>query len=147
MLSRHEWTELGGEDAANPMITRIALLWASNCIAILVADLLIDGIRFDNQWRVIIAGAVFGLVNWAIKPIVTLLALPVIIITLGIALFFINLLMLYVTSWVLPGFDIDTFGAAIGGTIVIWIVNVVLYAVFGLSDRKGRQSTRAAKRV
>lgn len=120
------------------MIQRIALVWASNAAAILVADLLIDGIRFDNEWRVIIAGAVFGLVNWIVKPIVTALALPVIIITLGIALFFVNLLMLYVTSWVMPDFHIDSFGAAIGGTIVIWLVNVALHAVFDL-DRRKRQ--------
>jgi putative membrane protein len=78
---------------------------------------------------------VFGLVNWAVKPIVKLLALPVILLTLGIALFFIDLLMLYITSWVMSGFDIDSFRAAIAGTIVIWLVNVVLHAVFGIRDR------------
>ena len=117
------------------MLTRIVLVWASNALAILVANWLIDGIRFDDQWRVILAGAVFGLVNWAVKPLVTLLALPVIILTLGIALFFVNLLMLYITSWVMPGFHIDSFGAAIGGTIVIWLVNVIVYAVLGLNRR------------
>ena len=118
-----------------PVLTRIVLVWASNAVALLVANWLIDGIRFDDQWRVIIAGAVFGFVNWLVKPIVTLLALPVIVLTLGIALFFVNLLMLYITSWVMPGFEIDSFGAAVAGTIVIWLVNLVLYAVFGLNRR------------
>jgi putative membrane protein len=117
------------------MLARIALVWASNAVALLVADLLVAGIHFDREWRVIIAGAVFGLVNWAVKPIVKLLALPVILLTLGIALFFIDLLMLYITSWVMSGFDIDSFRAAIAGTIVIWLVNVVLHAVFGIRDR------------
>ncbi|MET0145265.1 MAG: phage holin family protein [Ilumatobacteraceae bacterium] len=118
---------------------RVLLTWACNAAAILVAVLLIDGIRMDDEWRVIAAGAVFGLVNWAVKPLVTLLALPLIVVTLGIALFFVNLLMLYITSWVMPDFHIDSFGAAIAGTIVIWLVNVILHAVLGLEDRgKGR---------
>jgi putative membrane protein len=117
------------------MLARIALVWASNVVALLVADLLVAGIHFDREWRAIIAGAVFGLVNWGVKPIVKLLALPVIALTLGIALFFIDLLMLYITSWVMSGFDIDGFRAAVAGTIVIWLVNVVLHAVFGINDR------------
>jgi putative membrane protein len=128
------------------MLMRILLMWACNALAILAADLLVDGIHFSDQWRVIVAGAIFGLVNFAVKPIVKLLALPVIVLTLGIALFFVDLLMLYITSWVLPDFDIDSFGAAIAGTIVIWLVNVVLHAVFGLNDR-GRADRRSRRRV
>lgn len=124
------------------MIQRILLIWAANAVAFIVADLLIDGIRFDSPWRAIVIGAVFGLVNWAVKPVVTLLALPVIILSLGIALFFISLLMLYLTSWLVPDFHIDSFGAAIGGTIVIWLVNLVLYAAFGVNDRQHRRASR-----
>jgi putative membrane protein len=129
------------------MLRRILLVWACNALAILVADLLVDGIRFTDQWRVIIAGAVFGLVNFAVKPIVKLLALPVILLTLGIALFFINLLMLYITAWVLPGFDIDSFGAAVAGTIVIWLVNLVLQSVFAILDRDRTPDRRGRRRV
>ena len=90
------------------------------------------------------AGAVFGVVNWLLKPLVTLLALPLIVLTLGIALFFVNLLMLYVTSWVSPGFQIDSFWSAVGGTIVIWIVNSILQSVFGLGDRRDRRRRQRA---
>jgi putative membrane protein len=112
------------------------LLWACNVVAIWVADLLIDGINIADPWRVIVIGAVFGLVNWLVKPIVTLFSLPLIILTLGIALFFVNLFMLYITSWILPSFEINSFGAAIGATIVIWFVNVILQSAFGLSRDK-----------
>ena len=115
---------------------RILLLWGCNVAAIWIADLLIDGISIEAPWRVIIVGAVFGIVNWLVKPIVTLFSLPVIILTLGIALFFVNLFMLYITSWVLPSFKINSFGAAIGATIVIWLVNVILHAAFGLTRDK-----------
>ena len=120
-------------------MSRLLLLWACNTAALFVADWLFDGLRFADGWKVVVAGAVFGVVNWLLKPIATLLALPLIILTLGIALFFVNLLMLYVTSWVTPGFAIDGFWSAVGGTIVIWIVNSVLQSAFGLDDRLDRR--------
>ena len=124
------------------LLVRILLVWASNTIALFVADWLIDGIRIDgDQWRLIIAGAVFAIVNLLVKPIVTLLALPVIVLTLGIALFFVNLLMLYITSWLVSDFQIESFGAAVLGTIVIWLVNLILYSVFGLNDWSRRRET------
>jgi putative membrane protein len=116
-------------------LARIALVWLSNVVAIWVADQLVDGIRISPEAHVIWAGAVFGLVNWLVKPIVTILSLPLIIITLGVALFFVNLLMLYITSWILDGFTIDAFWSAVGATIVIWLVNCVLQAILGLNRR------------
>jgi putative membrane protein len=123
-------------------MTRILLLWAFNVAALFVADWLIDGIEIDDAWKVVIAGAVFGLVNWLVKPIVTLLSLPLIILTLGIALFFVNLLMLALTAWLVSGFDIDGFWPAVGGTIVVWIVNAVLRAVFDVDDWRRRRGRR-----
>jgi putative membrane protein len=128
------------------MIVRALLLWACNAAALFVADAVFDGLHFASAWKVIVAGAVFGLVNFLVKPIVKLLALPVILLTFGIALFFVNLLMLYLTSWVSPGFDIDSFGAAVGGTIVIWIVNTILHSIFDLDDRRSRRRAARARR-
>jgi putative membrane protein len=127
------------------VIARILLLWAFNVAALFVADRLIDGIEIDDAWKVVIAGAVFGLVNWLVKPIVTLLSLPLIILTLGIALFFVNLLMLALTAWLVSGFDIDGFWPAVGGTIVVWIVNAVLRAVFDVEDWSRRRRARRSR--
>jgi putative membrane protein len=123
------------------MLVRIVLVWASNSIALLVADWWIDGIRIDEWWQALIAGAVFGIINALVKPLVTLLALPLVIITLGVALFFVNLLMLVLTAWLLPDFHIDGFWSAVAGTIVVWLVNLVVYAILGLNDR-GRRTAR-----
>ena len=114
-------------------------MWACNVAAIWVAARLLDGIDYESFWHLVIAGLVFGIVNWLVKPVVTLLALPVIVLTLGVALFFVNLLMLYVTSWLAPGFRIDGFGDAVLGTLVIWVVNLVLRAVFDVDGRRRRR--------
>jgi putative membrane protein len=101
-----------------------------------VAARLLDGIDYRDGRDLLIAGLAFGVVNWLVKPIVTVLAFPLIILTLGIAFFFVNLAMLYLTAWVAPGFRIDGFGDAVLGTIVIWLVNVVLRSIFEVDGRR-----------
>ena len=59
-------------------------------------------------WTLLIAAAVFTVVNAWIKPIVAVLSIPFIVVTLGLFYFLINVLMLYVTDWVVPDFEIDT---------------------------------------
>ena len=125
---------------------RLLLTWACNIAAIFVASIFIDGIDYGSKfWYLLIAGLVFGVVNSLIKPIVRLLSLPLVLITFGIALFFINILMLYITSWIVGPFKISSFGSAVAATIVIWLVNAVLHAVFGLEDRGKRK--REAKQA
>lgn len=119
--------------------SRLLLAWACNVAAIWVAARLLDGIDYESFWHLVVAGLVFGIVNWLVKPVVTLLALPLIVLTLGVALFFVNLLMLYVTSWLAPGFRIDGFGDAVLATLVIWVVNLVLRAVFDVDGRRRRR--------
>jgi putative membrane protein len=119
---------------------RLLYLWVINVVALWVCDKLIDGIVFTGNFgTLVLAGLVFALVNMLLKPVVKLLAIPLILITLGIALFFINILMLYITDWIVSGFDITHFGAAVWATIVIWGVNWILQIVFDVDDRsKGR---------
>lgn len=114
------------------MLRRFVVTWFFDIVALWVAAELIDGIGYSgNEWVLVIAALVFSLANIFVKPLVILFTLPLVILTLGIALFFVNLLMLYLTSWVVDDFKVDDFGAAILATIIIWIVNTVLEAVFG----------------
>ncbi len=124
------------------MIQRLAVMWAFNTVALFAADWLVGGIHFDDKWVVVIAGLVFAIVNWLVKPLATFLALPLIILTLGIALFFVNLLMLYITSWIVSGFTISGFWSAVGATIIVWIVNSILSAAFGVDDRRDDRRRR-----
>ena len=121
------------------MIKRLLYSWIVNVAAIWVASIFIDGIDYsEDYWVLIVTGLVFGLVNFLVKPIVKLLALPVIVITLGIALFFVNLFMLYITSWIVSGFEIDSFMSAVWATVIIWAVNWVLTGIFDLDERRKR---------
>jgi putative membrane protein len=113
------------------VLRRLVVTWLFNIIALWVAAEVLSGIGYDdNEWVLVIAALVFSLANIFVRPVVILFTLPLVILTLGIALFFINLLMLYLTSWVVDDFTVDSFGAAILATIIIWIVNVILEALF-----------------
>jgi putative membrane protein len=100
--------------------------WASNVLALWVATLVFDGITYEDKfWVLVLAGLVFGLVNLVVRPIVILLALPAVILTLGIALLFVNAFMLYLTDKIVPPFEVEGFWTFVGATVLIWAVNLV----------------------
>ena len=122
------------------LIARILIGWGVNVVSLLVVDWLFDSVSIGRWGSIILAAAVLGLANAILKPILALLTLPIIIFTLGIAYFFLNVLMLLIAEWVTPDFSIDGFWTYVGATIVVSIVNWVLYtaldALFG--DRPAR---------
>ena len=125
---------------------RLAYIWLFNVAALYAASHLIDGIGYSDDFgTLVLTGLVFAAVNLFLKPAAKLLAFPLIIVTLGVALFFVNILMLYITDWVVPGFTIANFWAAVWATIVIWAVNWVLQMVFDVDDRSSR--SRREKRI
>jgi putative membrane protein len=129
------------------VLRRLVVTWLFNIVALWVAAELLSGIGYDdNEWVLVIAALVFSLANIFVKPIVILFTLPLVILTLGVALFFVNLLMLYLTSWVVDDFTIDTFGAAVLATIIVWVVNVILEALFERDERRRRERDWEARR-
>ena len=84
--------------AFHGVIVALLMRWAVNLLALWVAAELFDGVTYDEFSTLALAAIVFALVNFAVRPIVTLLTLPLIILTLGIAYFFVNLLMLLLTA-------------------------------------------------
>src|SRR4029079_1586099 len=117
------------------MLRRFLITWFFNLVALWVAAALLSGIDYDGAGVLIVASLVFSLVNIFIRPLVVFFTLPLVIVTLGIALFFVNLLMLYLTSWIVNDFTIDSFWWAILATIIVWAVNLVLEAIFGRDER------------
>ena len=114
------------------MLRRFLLTWAFNVAALWVAAELLGGVRVsgDETWvTFVLAGLVFSLVNMVVKPIVAVLAIPLIIVTLGIAYFLVNVLMVFLTSWIVEDFHVDGFWSGVGAALVVWVVNLVLDAL------------------
>jgi putative membrane protein len=122
------------------LIAFFALAWLANALSLAATDWIFGSVDIDGVWPLVIGGAVLGIANSIVKPILTLLTLPLVILTLGLALFAINVAMLALAEWVAPDFSIDGFWTYIGATIVVWLVNYILYGLFGL--RKDAEPAR-----
>jgi putative membrane protein len=117
---------------------KILLSIVANAAALFAAAQLVDGITFQGDWgepatwlRLLVAGAVFGLLNLIVRPIALLLSLPALVLTLGLFYFVLNGLLLWGFSKLMPGYDVGGLWAGILGSLVIMVVNWVVPAFFG----------------
>ena len=103
-----------------------------------MASAVFPGVGIDGRKIpiLIIAAIVFSLANYAIKPLIVILSLPVIVITMGFFTFVINTLMLYLTSFFVRGLDIKNIRSAIGAVVMIWIVNFFINWLSGTNIRE-----------
>jgi putative membrane protein len=121
----------------------ILLRYVGNLAALWVASEIFDEMTYgDSFWVLALAALVFTIVNWIVKPILAILSIPLIIITFGIAYFFVNVLMLVLTDAVVPEFEAGGFWTVVGATVVIWLVNLVIGAFFRDVRVSGRGGSR-----
>jgi putative membrane protein len=113
--------------------------WGSNLLAIWIASEIFDGVRYDGKfWVLAVAALVFVAVNAVVRPLVILLALPAVILSLGIALLFVNALMLYLTDLIVRPFEVQGFWTTLGAAVIIWLVNLAVHRIFKPeADRRG----------
>ena len=98
-------------------------------LAVLLVARVVPGIHYQGDWvYLILTGIVVGLLNLTVKPLVTVLSLPFIVVTLGFFFIVINAFVLYVASGLLSGLTIDGCGSALLGGIVIALFNWVIRA-------------------
>jgi putative membrane protein len=97
-----------------------------NVLAILIAARLVPGVHLSGTGAALAAGALLGLVNVSVKPLLILLTLPFTLLTLGLFLFVVNALCLWLTAWLIPGFEIDGFWPATIGALVVSVVSWIL---------------------
>ena len=105
-------------------------LWLFTALTLFVLAHLSWGIYAKNLTTVVVASIVLGLVNLLVRPIVRLLTLPLTVITLGLFGWIINALMLWLVSFLVPGFHVDGFLPALRGAIILAIVAGVLNWLF-----------------
>lgn len=107
-----------------------------NAVALL-ATTVVPGIAFSGSWlSLIVAGALFGLFNMIVRPIVVFLSIPALILTLGLFYFVMNGLLLWIASWFLPGYSVRGPIAGILGGLVVGIVNWLFGIVFAREKGK-----------
>jgi putative membrane protein len=109
------------------MLMRLLFAWLSNIVALFVAAWIVPGMGYgDDFWVLFLAALVFTIVNWIVRPLVILLALPAVLLTLGLALILINTFMLYLTDWIVPSFETGSFWSTLLAAIIVSLVNLLL---------------------
>src|SRR5688500_2758056 len=103
----------------------LLIRWALNTLALFLAVKIVPGFFYEDWVTLVIAAAVLGLLNAIIRPILFVLTLPLTVVTLGLFLLVLNAIMLELTAWVVPGFDISGFGWAMVGALVLSIISLV----------------------
>ncbi len=111
----------------------------ANAAALVAAIWLLQDITLTGEstglkmLTLLLVALLFGLVNFLVKPVVKLLALPLFILTLGLITLVINALMLLLTSWIADGlnlsFHVEGFWTAVLGGLIISIVSWALHMV------------------
>jgi len=116
--------------------------WMINTIALSAAVQVIPGIHFtDGPLQLLAVALVFGVVNAVLKPILTVLSCPLVLLTLGLFTLVINGVMLMLTArlaavWNL-GFRVDGFMPAFWGGLVVGLVSLALALLVSGDQRPG----------
>jgi putative membrane protein len=115
---------------------RLLISWLTNAIVLWVATALLTDMTCRTVGDLILAAAVFGVLNTFLKPILRLLTLPLAVVTLGIAWFFVAMGMLWLTQAIIGGLVIHGFWTYVWATAIIWVVNLFLdFVIFAAADR------------
>ena len=113
-----------------------------NAAALWVAAQLVPGFVIAGLTPLVLAALVLGLINAIVRPVLVILTLPLTLVTLGLFLFILNAFCLWLTSRLVPGFEVQTFGSALLGALVISVVSWILTAFVSDAGRWRRLDTR-----
>jgi len=121
------------------VLARLALSWLVNIAVLGLVTWMFGSITYGGQaGTLVLAAAVFGILNTILKPILKLLTFPLAIFTLGLAWFGVAMLMLWLTDVIVPSFEVHGFWTYVGATVVIWLGNLALDLFLARNDPRGR---------
>ncbi len=100
--------------------------WLVSALGVLTGGWLLDGIHYDSNATLLIVVLLLSLFSAVLKPLLILLALPFVVLTLGVGILFINALLYLLVGNLVDGFDVDGFGYAFLGALIITFFNLLL---------------------
>jgi putative membrane protein len=120
-------------------VKKFILNWIINTLAVLVAVYIVPGIHYQKPLDLLVASLLLGIFNAVLRPILMVLALPLLIFTLGLFMLVINALLLYFIAGLLqPHFSVDSFTSAFWGALIISLVGLILNVLTGTSNSRVR---------
>ena len=107
--------------------------WIVSVVAILVASYIVPGVSVTLLGAIVMA-IVLGILNIFLKPIISILTLPVTILTLGLFSLVINALLIMLADALVPDFSIGGFWIAVLFSIVLSLVNAFFHLIIAKSE-------------
>ena len=135
---------------APPLWIRLLISWLTNALVLGLVTAILTDVRVKNFGSLLFAAAVFGVLNTIFKPLLRFITLPLALLTLGLAWFFVSMLMLDLTDVIVSGFSIDGFWTLVWATVMVWLVNMALDFVPGpwqIAGKRGRINRSRSRRL
>jgi len=101
----------------------ILIRWLITTLAVVLVPYVVSGVRIEGTGTALLAGAILGILNALVRPVLVILTLPLSIVTLGLFLLVINALMFQLAGAIVPGLHVDSFWSAFFGAIIVSIVS------------------------
>jgi len=98
-----------------------------NAVGVLAAAYLMRNVDVEGFGSALIVAVLLSVANAFVKPVLILVGLPVIAITFGLFILVINGLIIWLVSQLSAGFRVKNFGTAIVFSVVLWLINMVLF--------------------
>jgi len=130
-----------------PLTTRILVSWLVNAVMLAVVVAVVPRAHDNGLGSLLLAAAVFGVLNTFLKPALRFVTAPLALLTFGVTWFFVSLLMLVLTQHIVGGFHIGGFWNFALATAIVWAVNLILDLTPGpwqLTGSRRRRQHRAA---
>ncbi|HEY6531994.1 MAG TPA: phage holin family protein [Acidimicrobiales bacterium] len=128
------------------MVARVAVVVATNAVALWLLALVLDGLRIDSTADAVLAATVVGVVNAFVWPALSFAVVPISVLTLGLGAIAVDALVVWWLLDLLPGVEVAGFWTAVAITIGLVVVTTLTSSALALQDDQWFDA-RTARRV
>lgn len=104
-------------------MSKMFIRFLSVVLGLFVAAKLVPGITLGGLQDALIVAVILSILNMLVRPVLLILTLPITIVSLGLFIFILNALLFSFVGGLVTGFEIDTFGSALIGSIIVSIIS------------------------
>ena len=119
----------------NWIMLQTGINWLLSGLVVLSASYLLPGVHVESFLTALVVALVLGVVNILVKPLVFVLTLPLTLLTLGLFSFVINALMVVITEWLVPGFQVDGFFWAMLFSLTVSVLSTLVHTLFSNKEK------------
>ncbi|ADE55470.1 phage holin family protein [Coraliomargarita akajimensis] len=125
---------------------QLAKRWVLIALGVLIASETSSGIYYDSNAALVVAVLFLSLLSVFLRPLLMLVALPFIVLTMGIGIWFINAFLFLMVGGIVSGFHVESFGSALWGALVVSLTGFMASLLFGDPQQRARVNVQMSGR-